>query len=78
MAPKNPKDGSVPGNNTGDNLQWLCPTCNGTKSNISPEQYYNFNLAPGGAIVSDRQKANSRRVTTESGKRTEARSSGER
>ena len=49
MAPKNPKDGTVPGNNSGDNLQWLCPTCNGTKSNISPEQYYEFNLAPADA-----------------------------
>jgi 5-methylcytosine-specific restriction endonuclease McrA len=40
INPKNPSDGSPQGNNTSDNLQWLCQGCNGTKSNISPQQYY--------------------------------------
>jgi 5-methylcytosine-specific restriction endonuclease McrA len=46
ISPKQPADGSIPGNSSPENLQWLCPRCNRTKWNISPEQYYNLNFAP--------------------------------
>lgn len=69
MAPKVPRDGSIPGNATRDNLDWKCGPCNGDKTNWSPEQYY----GNGGLVPQDATK-----MQNDPAKKSEAIQAGER
>lgn len=47
IFPKNPSRGSTRGNNTKNNLEWLCRGCNNEKSNTLPNEYFDlFKVTP--------------------------------